>query len=149
MKPIQKGSTMNTHTKQPRQPRTTHEGGKTIILVPLAGGHASAKLFPEDFEAITAAGYSDQWRLDSNGHGSAYVRARRKDPASKAAAIAIARLIMRPERGEKVCYLDGNRLNLRRDNLTLERGARLAKADKRGSRGESLEKFVERMSHRP
>ena len=56
---------------------------------------------------------------------------------------------MRPEPGEKVCYLDGNRLNLRRDNLTLERGARRAKADMRGSREESTEKFVERMSHRP
>ena len=140
---------MSMNTKQPRQPRTTHEGGKTITLVPLAGSPEPARLFAEDFAAIKAAGVSDQWFLDSDGKGLAYVRARRRDPASNAHNIAVARLIMQPERGEKVCYLDGNRLNLRRDNLTLERGARLAKADKRGSRGESLEKFAERMSHRP
>ena len=145
----QKGNTMNTNTKQPRQPRSTREGGKTITLVPLAGSPDPARLFAEDFDAIKSAGFSDQWQLDSNGKGSAYVRARRRDPAAKARSIAVARLIMRPEPGEKVIYLDGNRLNLRRDNLTLERGARRAKADKRGSRGESLEKFVERMSHRP
>jgi hypothetical protein len=138
-----------TSSKQPRQPRTTREGGKTITLIPLAGSPDPARLFAEDFEAIKAAGVSDQWFLDSDGKGHGYVRARRRDPASKAHNIAVARLIMQPEPGEKVCYLDGNRLNLRRDNLTLERGARRAKADKRGSREESVEKFVERMSHRP
>lgn len=141
---------MHTNTsKQPRQPRTTHEGGKTITLVPLAGSTDPAQLFAEDFDAIKAAGFSDQWQLDSSGNGYAYVRAHRRDPAAKARSISVVRLIMKPEPGEKVCYLDGNRLNLRRDNLTLERGARRAKADKQGSRVESLEKFVERMSHRP
>ena len=140
---------MNTNIKQPRQPRTTHEGGKTITLVPLAGSPTPAQLFAEDFDAIKAAGVSDQWFLDSDGKGLAYVRARRKDPASNAHNIAVARLIMQPEPGEKVCYLDGDRLNLRRDNLTLERGGRRAKADMRGTREESIEKFVERMSHRP
>ena len=128
---------MKTNTKQPRQARSTHEGGKSITLVPLAGSPDPARLYAEDFEAIKAAGFSDQWFLDSDGKGHGYARVWWRDPTcpkAKARNLAVARLIMRPEPGEKVCYLDGNRLNLRRDNLTLERGARRAKADKRGSR---------------
>jgi hypothetical protein len=138
-----------TSSKQPRQPRTTRQGGKPITLVPLAGSPDPAALFPEDFDAIKAAGFSDQWFLDSDGKGHGYVRVWRGGTAPKAKNIAVARLIMQPESGEKVCYLDGNRLNLRRDNLTLERGGRRAKADMRGAREESMEKFAERMSHRP
>lgn len=93
--------------------------GKAITLVPLASG-GTAKVFTEDFYRLTAAGFSDQWTANDAGNGYSYVRCARNGATGR--LVTVPRLIMAPPRGYVVRYLDGDRTNLRRDNLCLEKG---------------------------
>jgi hypothetical protein len=47
--------------------------GAAIVNVPLARGGA-ATLDASDFDALGAAGFTDQWTANSNGKGRSYVR---------------------------------------------------------------------------
>lgn len=102
---------------------TTDQDGKHIVLVPLANQSTPAKLLLEDFKTIIDAGYTSQWTANSDGKGHAYVRCGVSNVRGQLATVA--RLIMDPPFGYRVTYRDGDRLNLRRDNLKLEKGARL------------------------
>lgn len=99
--------------------RFTRDEDKTAIaLVPILGSKEPAKLLVDDYAALLDAGYGDRWVMNSNGKGYAYVRC-----ASKRHLLGntetVARLILKLPKGHRVCYLDKNRLNLRRDNLIL------------------------------
>jgi HNH endonuclease len=95
---------------------------REIVLVPLANHSKPAKIFREDFEALLAAGYSSAWTFNAADSAGTrrYVRcgvwARRGNLA------IVARLILSSPKGRVVKHRDGDRLNLRRDNLFLAEG---------------------------
>lgn len=100
--------------------------GRSIVHVPLKGGGA-AVLWAEDFDALTAAGFTDQWISNSDGKGRSYVRA--FAPGMPGGLFTVAVVIMRPSPGYRVRYRDGDRLNLRRGNLYLREGFSTGRAD--------------------
>lgn len=93
--------------------------GKTVMHVPLAHRDRPARIFADDLQLLIDAGVSPRWCLSSNGSNSSYVRAARKGVRGK---ITIARVLLNAGPGRKVCYLDCDTTNLRRDNLRLEEG---------------------------
>lgn len=119
-------------SKQPRRVRfTIDHDGERIALVPLANHDAPAKLLASDYRRIVGDGFTDQWTLNSNGQGNAYVRCGAAKVRGQLATVA--RLLLEPPKGYRVTYLDGDRLNLRRDNLKLAKGARPKKYQEEGA----------------
>lgn len=110
-----------TNTQRREVRHTTDTDGKAIVLVPLANHDEPAKVLAEDFAAIIAAGFTDQWTLNSSGNGYAYVRC---GADMRGHLATVARLVTKPRKGFMVRYQDRDRLNLRRDNLRLVKGAR-------------------------
>ncbi len=110
-----------SHRRSRRVPRFTKDhDGRAIVLVPIASQDQPAKLFQEDFEALMKTGITDQWHYNNNGVDCSYVRCAVGRGTDK--TMTVARLIMRPRAGVIIGYRDGNRLNLRRDNLELGTG---------------------------
>ncbi len=108
---------MPRHKPRPPVRFTTDTDGKEIALVHIPGSNEPAKLFTEDYEALTAAGYTDHWLLNSNGQGQSYVRCSATKQLGNTETVG--RLILNLPKGHRVCYQDNDRLNLRRDNLVL------------------------------
>jgi len=100
--------------------RTVDRDGAEIVLVPLANHHLPAKLLADDFDRLVSDGVSLAWTFNDNGSGYGYVRTYSGAVAGK--LTSIARLIVNAGRGKVVKYRDGDRLNLRRDNLWIARG---------------------------
>ena len=97
--------------------------GKEIVLIPLANHSEPAKILREDFETLSAAGYTQNWTFNARASGPGarrYVRCAAHD--RKGNLTRVARLVLNTPRGRVVKYRDGNRLNLRRDNLLLSAG---------------------------
>jgi len=94
--------------------------GEPIALVPLANHSKPAKVFRDDLDRLVAAGYSDQWTFNKAGPPYSYVRCAVSNRRGN--LVSVARLILNAPSGRVVTYLDENRLNLRRDNLTLKPG---------------------------
>lgn len=115
-----KNTSTNKHARREVR-HATDLDGKAIVLVSLANHDRPAKLLAEDFAAIVEAGYTDQWTFNSNGIRHAYVRCY---AATRGRLATVARLIVAPRKGYRVRYIDGDRLNLRGDNLQQVRGAR-------------------------
>ncbi|MFT8242414.1 hypothetical protein [Roseomonas sp. BN140053] len=116
---------MDRHTFSKRSPRTpvraTDADGAAIVRVPLANTGSKAKLLAEDFDRLGGSAITSQWTLNENrrgGHG--YVRCGCGHVPG--GLVIVARLIMEPPPGFMVRYRDGDRMNLRRDNLCLVRG---------------------------
>lgn len=103
-----------------RAPTFSSEGGREIAHVPLATGQ-TATLYRRDLDMLTANGLSLAWTFNPNGQGTAYVRAAEAGRAS-GGLVGVARLILNAGRGAIVRYRDGNRLNLRRENLYVASG---------------------------
>jgi hypothetical protein len=91
-----------------------------IVVIPLASG-GNAKMLYEDWCAWNARGLPTRWTANPNGSGQAYVRAARTMATGR--LITVPRVLMDAGRGEIVEYVDGDRANLRRDNLRLTSGA--------------------------
>ncbi len=110
--------------KEPRIKRTPtftrDKDGEAIALVPLNKPGASAKVLAEDFLALQAQGFSDQWFLNDDGKGRQYVRVGLTSAPGR--LVMVTRLLMNAAAGTRVKYWDGNRLNLRRDNLDVGKG---------------------------
>lgn len=107
--------TANT-ARSPRTPQhTTDADGAAVVLVPLANYPQPAKLLAEDFERLMLAGISHMWTLNIGKGGHGYVRLNSHRAGKN--LISVARLVMAPRAGQQVRYRDGDRLNLRRDNL--------------------------------
>lgn len=98
--------------------------GKDIVLVPLANHSEPAKLLKDDFERLTSMGLTTSWTFNNDGKGHSYVRTHA--PGSN--LITVARAVADVGRGRCIHYRDGNRLNLRRDNLTSSPGYAKGKA---------------------
>ena len=103
---------MDRNTRTPV--RALDRDGQQIVLVPLANHDAPAKLLSEDWDYLGRQGISTQWTYNDNNRNRQYVRCPMRRQGNLE---TVARLITGAERGDVVSYLDGDRLNLRRDNL--------------------------------
>jgi hypothetical protein len=105
--------------------------GKAIALVTLKGGDV-AKLFAEDYAELRQADISPNWFLRGNGTGRDYVSVQAPAYFGRNNIAQVARLLAKPPfPGLLIRYADGDRLNLRRDNLVVCRGKTNAKGRER------------------
>lgn len=121
-------------------------GGKLLALVPLAGGRGMARLDAEDYLRLRAAGISDQWMLNAGKHGKgpAYVRCAVRGKPGEAATVA--RLIVNAPKGRIVRYRNDDRMDLRRQNLFIERDPNRTRTGRRKSPAEVPARPVEARS---
>lgn len=100
--------------------------GELVVLVPLTKDRTAVTTLAA-FIGLMDAGISPNWCVNDNGQGTLYVRCERpRDFGGN--KMMVARLIAEPaSRGFAVRYADRNPLNLRPDNLRLERGQTRAK----------------------
>jgi hypothetical protein len=102
------------------------ENGQRCVRVPLANAAGEAVTYWETYWELIDSGVSSHWRYNHNRggqRGDRYVKAYVGSESQ-----TVARLILKAGRGEVVHYRDGNRLNLRPDNLYLTAGG-FAKVD--------------------
>jgi hypothetical protein len=116
----------NAHLRQARRPRrepvfTTDEDGQRIVRVPLNLPGAVATVAEDDFVRLRANGFTDQWTTWHDGRsGCSYVVL--GVTGLRGSILWVSRLIAEAGRGQRVGFRDGNRLNLRRDNLVVTGG---------------------------
>lgn len=94
--------------------------GREVAHVPLARRSETAAIYRDDLERLTTSGVPFPWYLNT-ARCCSYVSAYDPDHLGKNQTVA-RRLIDAPK-GRIVKYRDGDRLNLRRDNLYLTEGA--------------------------
>lgn len=139
---------MDTAKPSKRSPRSpipaTDTDGAAIVLVPLANTSRVAKLLAEDFARLQARGITAQWAFNEAKPGYGYVRC--GCPSAVRGLVTVACLIMEPPRGFNVRYRDGDRTNLRRENLYLTPGA--ARGREAAIMAEEMEKIVRMKSVR-
>jgi hypothetical protein len=89
--------------------------GKAIVYVSLGNSPLKVRMFPEDFDLLKSRGLGGGWYLSKDGRGHTYVlvSSREKDTTVARRLLAINAYGARV----RVKYIDGDRLNLRRDNL--------------------------------
>jgi hypothetical protein len=105
----------------------TDNQGRRIVKVALAKGRGFVELTREDFDRLVSVDLGPPWNANANSTrkgGHAY--ARRDDAAGN--NTVVARLIAGASARESVTYVDGNRFNLRPENLKIANGGR-AKRD--------------------
>lgn len=104
---------------------TVDESGRPLVRVSIPNCHRPAVLLGEDYAALMLAGVSPNWFINQNGRKLWYVRT---PVGVNGRPDTVARLILGVGKGARVKYVDGNRLNLRRENLYVEQTRRLKKA---------------------
>lgn len=110
-----------TNKPTPRIIETAAPDDEPVVKVEMTNRpDAFAIIGRRDHEALLAAGWSNRWFLNTNGRGNEYVRVSERDHLGHLETVA--RLIMKPPRGCVVGYHDGDRRNLRRENLYLKLG---------------------------
>lgn len=107
-------TTTNRRSPSPYRLFSTLNGRK-VAVVGVEGG--SFQIDETDLIALRDKYGIVRPCLSSNGQGRLYVVG-----WQGGRNIPLARLITQAKRGERVTYQDGNGLNLRIDNLTVERG---------------------------
>jgi hypothetical protein len=105
--------------KAPTPTQTLDTDGQPIVVIPLASG-GTAKILQADWQNWIDDGRSTYLTLNDNGTGCAYVRC--PHPTASGSLVTVARVLMGARRGQNVKYRDGDRTNLRRDNLYLVGG---------------------------
>ncbi|MFA9479225.1 hypothetical protein ACERK3_13115 [Phycisphaerales bacterium AB-hyl4] len=96
-----------------------HDGAK-VMKVPLSDGIHEAKLWPQDYRRLAAMNMTTGWCYNAAGPGHQYVRiADSQQRFGPGELVTAARIIVDAGKGERVKYRDGNRLNLRRENLNV------------------------------
>src|SRR5689334_10410359 len=93
---------------------TTDEKGAKIVKIPIANTEYYATLYADDFKELMAMGVSPRWSYYS-GHVKAVANSK---------TYCVARALMDATKGEQVKYLNGDRFDLRRDNLVIARGGK-------------------------
>lgn len=81
-----------------------------------------AKVDRGAFDRFAASGRSLSWFLNENGRGSFYVRF--SAPEFVGQVETVARVLIGAGRGEQVEYVNGDRLDLRRENLRIGRSGK-------------------------
>ena len=101
-------------TYKKRTPEFFTDGsGAELARVPLAVAGTYATLRASDMQALLQAGVSTNWCVNHSGYIAVNI--------PRLGPVPLARLIECASDGERVTYKDGNRLNLRGDNLVIER----------------------------
>ncbi len=95
------------------------EHGEEIAYLTMRSCGTEVELYARDLAALARKGVSWNWHLNT-ARGNGYVSVH--DPDHLGQKQGVARLIALAGRGEAVRYRDGNRLNLRADNLYLSHG---------------------------
>jgi len=96
--------------------------GRPIVRVQLARlPGIFATVDADDYDSWVAAGLSTNWYLNASGSGSSS-RLMFSLTTAAGSMAGVARYLLRAGAGERVRYLDGDRLNLRRSNLGLTQG---------------------------
>jgi hypothetical protein len=101
---------------------TTTADGRQLVHVALANTNQRATLYAEDFQRWLAAGFSPFWTLTSTGGRFRYVLANTRSPSNSARTVPVARWIADARKGQRVSYADGDRLNMRSENLAVVKG---------------------------
>ena len=94
------------------------DSGQPCVRIRLANTAQHATLYADDLDHLLQGGLSRNWALYSNGHGLGHVKAKVPGDSPR----VVARLICGAGAGQQVAYRDGNRRNLRRENLTVTEG---------------------------
>jgi hypothetical protein len=85
------------------------------VVEATGGGHF--QIYEEDWRAIREGFGIKTAYINDSGNGHQYIVG-----YLDGTNVPLARLITQAKRRERVTYHDGNGLNLRRDNLTVEKG---------------------------
>ncbi len=100
------------------------ENGTKVARVPLNGRYAADAPFAvidyDDLMEIHESGTSLRWCLCHNGKGRFYVSGR--NPRFQHSRVNIVRELTKPQSGFIVRYENNDRTDLRRSNLSVERG---------------------------
>lgn len=107
---------------------TTDTDGQELAHIALANTDQRATLYAEDFRQLMVEGWSRHWTLANTGGRFEYVLANVRGPMNNPRTVPVARLIAQAAKGRRVTYIDGDRTNLRRDNLRIVKGGGLTKA---------------------
>lgn len=104
---------------------TTDADGQRLAHVALANTDQRATLYAEDLDRLLAAGWSPYWHwCETNGrHHYVLVRAYTPD-GTRSRTMTVARLIAGAGKQQRVVYIDGDRANLRRENLCIASDSR-------------------------
>ncbi|NII11548.1 hypothetical protein [Oleiagrimonas sp. C23AA] len=114
-------------TRSPEITVTTDEDGNEIAQVLCTSSDHPVVLELAVLRRLQKQGWTDRWACASDGHGNRYVVTYCRDIEGRTSVTTVARLVVGAEKGQRVRYRDGNRLNLRRENLYVEKGpARMA-----------------------
>ena len=95
--------------------------GNQLAHVAVNGTRDRAVLHADDLARILDEGWSPHWSLQNTGCHR-YVLVWAHGPKGKPRTLTVARLVANAGKGEIVRYADGDRLNLRRDNLLVRKG---------------------------
>lgn len=118
-----------TKLRQPAPEFTIDPDGNRLAHLPLAHTSERATLYADDYERVVADGYSPCWSFASTGGRQKYVLVNARSPNNAPRSFTVARLVAEAGKGQLVSYADGDRLNLRRENLLLHEGrAKIAAA---------------------
>lgn len=99
--------------------RFRDEHGRECLKVPLDKfGRKYATATVQGYQAVQEAGAIGAWYLNSNGHGGSYVRSH-----AGGTLIMPARIIAGAKARCVVRYANGDPLDLRPENIVLQRGA--------------------------
>lgn len=119
---------MKKRNQQPTPEFTTGADGQQLVHVALANTDLYATLYVKDYQRLTDAGFSPFWALTNTGGHFRYVLVSARSPGNRRRSLTVARLIAGAGKGQQVSYADGDRLNLRAENLVLVEGPAKAAA---------------------
>lgn len=102
---------------------STDANGNRLAHVALSGTDQRATLYADDLERVLAEGWSPFWSWSNVGSRYRYVLVCAGAPGSgRRRSMTVARLLAGAGKGRRVEYIDGDRANLRRDNLRIVKG---------------------------
>jgi hypothetical protein len=104
--------------------KITEEKNNTVYHIPLGKSGNYAAIYKEDYDYLIQLEVSKTWNDGTLGYVTAYCKS---IPGTR---VAIARVLMDAGEGETVRYLDGDRTNLRRNNLIKMKDCRAKRRDR-------------------
>lgn len=132
---------------------TTDSDGRRLAHVALAETARRATLYAEDLERVLAAGWSPFWSYTSTDKTTPrrrYVLVQGYNANGRRRSLTVARLVAEVSKGQRVKYADGDRLNLRRENLLIKKGgAWMPLESLRPNKGKQREHTVTPAPQRP
>jgi|GEM_PF-3228268 len=114
--------------QQPAPTFTIDSEGRELAHVALANTDQRAVLYAEDYHRILDAGWSRYWSHTNTGGRFRQVLVNAAGPQGRPRSLTVARLVAEAPKGYRVEYIDGDRCNLRRDNLRLVKGGGICRA---------------------